>query len=112
MTRQAAGHDRARPDGWPRIVGSPNAVDWAIAIRRETIERFDDLLRGDVGELGEDNRAYLVELGGLVRTWMLAQNDASLWIANRSASVRDWFRLAARSDQTIRAFIEARSRSS
>lgn len=114
MTRETADSARHRgaSDGWPRLDGSPHAVDWAVAIRRETLQRFDDLLRSEAGSLDERGQADLAAIRDLVRAWMLEQTDASFWVVNRAASVPEWFRLATKSDPETRAFVEARSQSS
>lgn len=113
MTGEYNGNARRRtlPAGWPALCGPANAVDWALAIRRETIERFDDYIRREAPKLDEANRADLAGMRSLVRAWMLSETDAGFWIANRGASVHEWFLLAARSDARTRAYAQERSSS-
>lgn len=102
----------AQAAGWPAIAGPPNAVNWALAIRRETIERFDDYFGEELARLGEPAASQVATARNLVRAWMLTATDAAFWITNRGASIHDWFRLAAHLDPSTRAYVVARAEES
>ncbi|MFE3989873.1 hypothetical protein ACFXPR_35815 [Nocardia tengchongensis] len=34
--------DKARAAGWPELIGTPGQVGWAIIVRQNRIDEFDD----------------------------------------------------------------------
>lgn len=107
QTRESGRYgDEAAYAGWPGLTGSPNAVDWALSIRRRQIRAFDDAAQ----EYGDDDIYGSPELWSAVcravRRWMLSQQEAAFWVDNRTATPPGWVVLADRADETTRALFE------